>query len=175
MKITYPEYWPQFYTATIYQWQHLLAEDKHKDIIVDSLKFLVTEKRIELNAFVIMSNHIHLIWQPMFGFSAPLATRGVAEDTRDEHLGAFARVIRTGDDREIALIEPFTEGRLAAALARHGEGFVALYLIADRGASARARAAGIVLSAAGLGPFGTQRLVIGGPRSGPFIAIAAAD
>lgn len=107
--------------------------------------------------------------------AAPLATRDVAEDTRDEHLGAFARVIRTGDDREIALIEPFTEGRLAAALARHGEGFVALYLIADRGASARARAAGIVLSAAGLGPFGTQRLVIGGPRSGPFIAIAAAD
>ena len=103
------------------------------------------------------------------------ATHDEREDTRDELLGAFARVIRTGDDREIALIEPFTEGRLAAALARHGEGFVALYLIADRGASARARAAGIVLSAAGNGPFGTQRLVIGGPRSGPFIAIAAAD
>ena len=69
MKTTFPEYWPQFYTATIYKWQHLLADDKHKDVIVDSLKFLVTEKRIELNAFVIMSNHIHLIWQPMFGFS----------------------------------------------------------------------------------------------------------
>ena len=59
----YSEYWPQFYTATIYKWQTLLADDKHKDIIIDSLKFLVTEKRIELNAFVIMSNHIHLIWQ----------------------------------------------------------------------------------------------------------------
>ena len=69
MKTTYPEYWPQFYTATICKWQHLLADDEHKNIIVDSLKFLVTEKRIELNAFVIMSNHIHLIWQPMFGFS----------------------------------------------------------------------------------------------------------
>jgi REP element-mobilizing transposase RayT len=69
MKTTYPEYWPQFYTATIYKWQHLLAHDKHKDIIVESLRFLVTEKRIELNAFVIMSNHIHLVWQPMFGFT----------------------------------------------------------------------------------------------------------
>ena len=69
MKTTYPEYWPQFYTATICKWQHLLADDEHKNIIVDSLKFLVTEKRIELNAFVIMSNHIHLIWQPMFGFT----------------------------------------------------------------------------------------------------------
>jgi putative transposase len=66
---TYAEHWPQFYTATINNWQHLLEEDKHKNIIVDSLKFLVTEKRIELNAFVIMSNHIHLIWQPLFGFT----------------------------------------------------------------------------------------------------------
>lgn len=69
MKTMYPEYWPRFYTATIYKWQRLLADDKHKDIIIDSLKFLVAEKRIELNAFVIMSNHIHLIWQPMFGLS----------------------------------------------------------------------------------------------------------
>ena len=69
MNITYPEYWPQFYTATIYKWQPLLADDKHKDTIVNSLKFLVIEKRIVLNAFVIMSNHIHLIWQPLFGFS----------------------------------------------------------------------------------------------------------
>ncbi len=69
MKTTYPIYWPQFYTATIYQWKHLLTEDKHKDIIIESLKFLVHEKRIVLNAFVIMSNHIHLIWQPLFGFT----------------------------------------------------------------------------------------------------------
>ena len=44
MNTTYTEHWPHFYTATIYKWQHLLADDKHKDIIVDSLKFLVTEK-----------------------------------------------------------------------------------------------------------------------------------
>ena len=65
----YPEHWPQFFTATINNWQHLLADDKNKDIIVDSLKFLVAEKRIELNALAIMSNHIHLIWQPLFGFT----------------------------------------------------------------------------------------------------------
>ena len=69
MKTAYPEYWPQFYTATINKWQHLLANDEHKNIIIESLKFLVTEKRIELNVFVIMSNHIHVIWQSMFGFT----------------------------------------------------------------------------------------------------------
>lgn len=71
MNATYAEHWPQFYTATINNRQHLLADDKHKDIIINSLKFLVTAKRIQLNAFVIMSNHIHLIWQPLLGFSPP--------------------------------------------------------------------------------------------------------
>jgi|ERR1035437_366712 REP element-mobilizing transposase RayT len=69
MENTFPIYSLQFFTATIHEWQHLLADNNHKDIIIDSLKFLVTDKRIELNAFVIMSNHIHLIWQPLFGHS----------------------------------------------------------------------------------------------------------
>ena len=68
MKHTYPEYWPQYFTATIYQWKHLLADDNCKEIIINSLKFLVTDKRIVLNAFVIMSNHFHAIWQPLAGF-----------------------------------------------------------------------------------------------------------
>ena len=65
MKTPYSIYWPQFYTATIYQWQPLLKEDKYKNIIVDSLSFLVIKEKITLNAFVIMSNHIHLIWQAL--------------------------------------------------------------------------------------------------------------
>ena len=58
---------PQYFTATILDWQHLLKPDKYKDIIIQSLNFLVKEKRIELNAFAIMSNHIHLIWQIQAG------------------------------------------------------------------------------------------------------------
>ena len=69
MATRYSEHWPSFYTSTINKWQHLLSNDEHKDIIIESLKFLANEKGIVLNAFVIMSNCIHLIWQPMFGFS----------------------------------------------------------------------------------------------------------
>ena len=58
-----PQYHPQYFTATILEWQHLLKPDKYKDIIIQILQFLVKEKRIELNAFAIMSSHIHLIWQ----------------------------------------------------------------------------------------------------------------
>ncbi|HSB93621.1 MAG TPA: transposase [Flavitalea sp.] len=55
--------WPQFFTATNLQWKHLLKPDKYKDIIIDSLRFLVDNKRIKLYSFVIMINHLHLIWQ----------------------------------------------------------------------------------------------------------------
>lgn len=51
-----------FFTATIMDWKQLLKPDAHKKIIMDSLKFLVEDKRIFLYAFVIMPNHIHLLW-----------------------------------------------------------------------------------------------------------------
>ena len=70
MNQTFPIESSQFFTATIYKWNHLLADNNHKNIIVNCLKFLVSKKGIELNAFVIMSNHVHLIWQPLPGFTA---------------------------------------------------------------------------------------------------------
>ncbi len=54
---------PQFFTASIKGWYKLLEHDKYKDIVINSLRFLVEDKRIKLFAFVIMTDHIHLIWQ----------------------------------------------------------------------------------------------------------------
>ena len=63
MKQQYSQEWPQFFTATIQEWKHLLKEDKYKNIIVDTLKFLVKEGNVTINGFVIMPNHLHIIWQ----------------------------------------------------------------------------------------------------------------
>ena len=41
----------------------LLARDEHKQIVIDSLKFLVEDNRIWLYGFVLMPNHIHLMWR----------------------------------------------------------------------------------------------------------------
>ena len=65
MQPTITEY-PQYFTATILQWKKLLKPEKYKDIIISSMKFLVTDKRVKLFCFVIMDNHIHLIWQMMW-------------------------------------------------------------------------------------------------------------
>jgi len=98
------------------------------------------------------------------------------EDAPDERvLGARCRLLRYGEDRDMLLLEPSTEGRLAAALARHGEGSVALYLLVDAGAPERARRAGFGLSSEGRGPLGPERLVIAGPRRGPFLLLAGLD
>ena len=63
----YPIYWPQFYTATILEWKLLLKPGKYKDVIIQCLQYLTTNKKITLYAFVIMDNHIHLIWQALPG------------------------------------------------------------------------------------------------------------
>ncbi|MBO9619944.1 MAG: transposase [Niabella sp.] len=57
--------YPAFFTATNLDWKALLKPDKYKDIIISSLRFLVNAKRVKIFAFVIMRNHIHLIWQMM--------------------------------------------------------------------------------------------------------------
>src|SRR4051794_13196414 len=61
-KITFNQY-PQFFTATILEWKHLLEDDYMKDIVIESLRFLVKDGRVIIYGFIIMPNHIHLIWQ----------------------------------------------------------------------------------------------------------------
>ena len=57
------EYHAQFFTATINEWKPVLKDAKIKDIIIESLRFLVKENRISLFAFVIMDDHLHIVWQ----------------------------------------------------------------------------------------------------------------
>ena len=54
-----------FWTATINKWYWLLEKDEYKDVIIESLQYLTDEGKIDVYAFVIMPNHIHLIWQPL--------------------------------------------------------------------------------------------------------------
>ncbi len=52
-----------FWTASIKDWKTLLADDEFKHIIINTLKELVSREKIAVYAFVIMPNHIHLIWE----------------------------------------------------------------------------------------------------------------
>ncbi len=87
---------------------------------------------------------------------ATSSTRWTALD-RDGLLGASAWLREPSVGRPaIVLLEPDTEGRLAASLARFGEGVAAVYL-----------------GAASLGPrsLGRARLAPGGPAWGPHVIV----
>ncbi len=58
-------FFPDYYTATILEWKPLLSLDIYKEIIVVSFRFLVREQRAKIYGFVIMVNHIHVIWQAL--------------------------------------------------------------------------------------------------------------
>ena len=91
-----------------------------------------------------------------------------------EHLGARCRL---GWDapafvQELAaivvLLEASTEGRLAATLARHGEGWCATWASgAAETAESAESAPGGRLSVVKSGPLGPERLLLGDPASGP--------
>lgn len=61
-----------FFTATILNWQHLLKSDECKQIIISSLAYMSRQGRMLVGGFVIMPNHVHLLFR--VGVNDTLAT-----------------------------------------------------------------------------------------------------
>jgi len=57
-----------FLTFTLVGWIDLFTRNIYKDIIVDSLKYCIAEKGLSVHAYVIMSNHIHVIMSAKSGY-----------------------------------------------------------------------------------------------------------
>jgi hypothetical protein len=108
------------------------------------------------------------------GAVGPAAAQALAADP---HLGAF--VVRVGLTVPARLvIEPDREGRLAATLARLGEGPVAIYLSTGPGGLAAfvagVRVRGAEVSATRPGPLGSSVVLLGGPIWGPHLVVVEA-
>ena len=93
----------------------------------------------------------------------------------DEQLGARARLRASGGlpGAWTVLLEPSSEGRAAAALARDGEGPIALYLRPAAGLDAwlaRAGASGVTAGSPRAGPFGPQ-VLLPGAMTGPHVVV----
>ncbi|MEO8173445.1 MAG: transposase [Sediminibacterium sp.] len=53
----------QFITITCLKWLPVLQNDHHKAIIIEALQNRVAKQQVTIYAFVIMPNHMHIIWQ----------------------------------------------------------------------------------------------------------------
>ena len=58
-----------FVTWTLVDWIHLFDKEPYRNIILDALNYLRTEKKTQLNAFVIMPSHLHAVLWPEIGIS----------------------------------------------------------------------------------------------------------
>lgn len=111
------------------------------------------------------------------GELAPLLVPGTAfaEAAPSEHLGAWCRIGRVREGAAAAdlviLLEPFTEGRMAATLARHDEGW---HVTWEAPGDAAGPSADLVRSVQRPGPLGPERLVPGGRTTGPHRLVVAA-
>ena len=92
----------------------------------------------------------------------------------DPLLGASVAVARPSTGEVLAVVEPVTEGRLAATLARHGEGPAGEYVeapVAFDAIGPAATAAGLVVGRPAAGPFGRSVIVVSGPVTGPHLIL----
>jgi hypothetical protein len=99
--------------------------------------------------------------------------RGAAPD---RILGADATIVI--DPARVLLLEPHTEGRVAASLARWGEGPAALYLVPSGSlevAREAIRARGGRVTTMSSGPFGRQFAILGPRIWGPHIVLVESD
>jgi len=109
----FPEHYPEFFTATILEWKFLLKPDKFKGIIVDSLSFLVKDGRTKIYGFVIMDNHIHIIWQPKADHTPEkiqhsflkFTAQSILKDLRSNHPAVLAHFYVGATDRKYQIWE----------------------------------------------------------------------
>ena len=54
-----------FWTITINKWQQLLKPDDNKMIVINSWQWLAQKELVKIYGYVIMPNHIHLLWEQL--------------------------------------------------------------------------------------------------------------
>ncbi|MEZ5014633.1 MAG: transposase [Chitinophagales bacterium] len=53
---------PHFITFTVVEWIDIFSRKIYRDIVMESMEFCRVQMGLKVHAFVIMSNHMHVIW-----------------------------------------------------------------------------------------------------------------
>src|SRR6476661_8728153 len=75
MALNVQEHHVQFFTAVCKDWPPLLQDDTAKQIVMEALKFRMANGQLKVCAFVIMPNHMHLIWRIAAGMERQAVQR----------------------------------------------------------------------------------------------------
>lgn len=86
-----------FWTATINGWKCLLQKDCYKQIVINSLDYLSRKGVMDVFGFVIMPNHVHLIWRANRLNDQESGQRSFLKHTAHE----FKKKLRYEDPKEL--------------------------------------------------------------------------
>jgi len=57
-----------FMTFTVIDWVDVFTREEYKIIITDSMNYCIDKKGLIVYSWIIMSSHVHVIWQAKEGF-----------------------------------------------------------------------------------------------------------
>jgi len=95
---------PYFLTLTVIDWVDVFTRKDYKLIIVDSLNYCVASKGLEIFAWVIMSNHIHLMVRAKEGYVLSHILRDFKKFTSKQ---ITAKILEIGESRREWLLNKF--------------------------------------------------------------------
>ena len=100
------KHYAYFVTWTIVSWLPLFGEPAYRKIVLDSLDYLRTHKHTQLNAFVVMTTHVHTVLWPDDGINLSDVIRDFKRFTSRE---ISSEANRRGDHK---LVRVFRRSRL---------------------------------------------------------------
>lgn len=93
-----------FLTFTVIDWVDVFTRKEYKLILVDSMNYCIKEKGLTVFGWVIMSNHIHVIWQAKEGYQLSAIIRDFKKFTAKR----IIYEIETGlESRKVWLLRKF--------------------------------------------------------------------
>ncbi len=117
-RATHDANYAYFITCSVVDWLPLFEDQAYRKIILDSLAYLRENKAVKLNAFVVMSTHLHTVLWPHGGVNISDVLRDLKRHTsraisreatrqaHDKYLRAFAAARTTfrsgrGSDHQV--------------------------------------------------------------------------
>jgi putative transposase len=73
-----------FLTHTVVQWLDVFTRPRHKMVVVDSLNYCIEKKGLNVHAWCLMTNHLHMIASAKEGFKLSGIIRDMKEHTAKE-------------------------------------------------------------------------------------------
>ena len=94
-----------FLTITVIQWIDIFTRKDYKLIITESLNYCIANKGLEVFAWVVMSNHIHLIARAKQGYTLSHIIRDFKKFTSKK---IIKTIIEIGESRREWLLDKFS-------------------------------------------------------------------